>query len=301
MKKHTAFTLIELVFVIIIMGILGKFGVEFLAKSYKSFIFSKVNNELQSSSSYAVELIASRLQYRIKDSVIARTTKASTVPVGIGSVNNSTTYEVLEWVGYDNEGFRGHTYNAGVYLPTWSGILDLDRGNANNLVSPVTNTTDINTTISNLSGGTSSVADIALYFIGSGSDITTGYGWDGTTALINLQQGSMHPVRSTGIVTDFVSSTGTNFAGVDVYEYYQLAWTAYAIINENGTLMLYWNYQPWLGESYNDAGINVKSAIIMEDVDTFRFKTVGSVMKIQVCVNSNLVEDYSLCKEKTIY
>jgi len=39
----------------------------------------------------------------------------------------------------------------------------------------------------------------------------------------------------------------------------------------------------------------------MENVDTFRFKAIGSIVKIQVCIKTDLVEDYSLCKEKTIY
>jgi len=42
MKTRAAFTMIELIFVIVVMGIIGKFGVEFLAQAYKSFIFSSV-------------------------------------------------------------------------------------------------------------------------------------------------------------------------------------------------------------------------------------------------------------------
>ncbi len=44
----------------------------------------------------------------------------------------------------------------------------------------------------------------------------------------------------------------------------------------------------------------------MENVSTFRFKSVGSVIKIQVCVKSDIIDGnaaggYSLCKEKTIF
>ena len=66
MLKRNAFTMIELIFVIVIMGIIGKFGVEFLAQAYKSFIFSKINHELHSTSEQAVEIIAKRLENRIR-------------------------------------------------------------------------------------------------------------------------------------------------------------------------------------------------------------------------------------------
>jgi len=122
MRSHKAFTMIELIFVIVIMGIIGKFGVEFLAQTYKNFIFSSVNNSLQSKSAMAVEFIATRLQYRIKDSLIARV-NTGTNAVGIGSATGST-YTVLEWVAMDIDGYRGST------TPNWSGIADLDAGEA---------------------------------------------------------------------------------------------------------------------------------------------------------------------------
>ena len=305
MKKRSAFSMIELVFVIVIIGIIGKFGVEFLAQAYKSFIYSSVNNTLQSNSTSAVELIASRLENRIKDSVIARSVKTSTTPIPIASVTNGGSYTVLEWVGADDDGFRGRSVGSTPYLPSWSGIIDIQEGDKDKLVSPMTNTSDIDTLIKNLSNNTSTISDAALFFVGANSDIVKGYGWDGTIATVNSQQGSMHPITSiVGQPTQFQSSTGTDFSGVDIYEYYKLAWSAYAIVyeagtNAKGTLRLYYNYQPWLGENFNTAA-DVKSAIIMENVSTFRFLSVGSIIKIQVCVKSDLVEDYSLCKEKTV-
>ena len=290
--------MIELIFVIVIMGILGKFGVEFLAQAYKSFIFTKINNELQQNSATAVEFIASRLQYRIKDSTIART-GAGALPVALGSASGDT-YTVLEWVASDMEGFRGDS------VPLWSGILDLDASTKTLLDSPQTNTGLIDTLVQTLSySGSSTIADVALYFIGSNSDIVTGYGWNADLTEVNAQRGTMHPVTSVvGQPTQFTSSTGTDFTGIDLYEYYKLAWTANAIVytpgtNNKGTLTFWYDYQPWQGESYT-AG---KDAVIMENVSTFRFISIDSIVKIQVCVKSDLIteETYSLCKEKTIF
>ncbi|MBN2782153.1 MAG: prepilin-type N-terminal cleavage/methylation domain-containing protein, partial [Campylobacterales bacterium] len=70
--QRLAFTMIELIFVIVVMGIVGKFGVEFLAQAYNNYVYASINNSLQAKSEMAVESIASRLQNRIKNSIIAR-------------------------------------------------------------------------------------------------------------------------------------------------------------------------------------------------------------------------------------
>ena len=294
MKNRLAFTMIELIFVIVVMGIIGKFGTEFLAQAYNNFIYSSINNSLQAKSEMAVQSIASRLQYRIKDSVIARQSDANfTALSGV----SSDGYHILEWVGYDIDGFRGTTQ------PYWNGVIDLKHKDINStyLVSPATNTTAINELIQTLSYGDSDINDSALYFIGSNSNIQTGYGWDANLSDIDTQKGVMHPIRSDANSSVFIptdsNGTDNNFNGIDVYEYYQLAWTAYAVEIKDGNLTLYYDYQPWKGEQYNDG----KSALIMQNVSTFEFMSAGSVMKIQVCVKTDLVEDYSLCKEKTIF
>jgi len=292
-----AFTMIELIFVIVIMGILAKFGVEFLAQAYNNFIFSNVNHTLQAQSAATVESIASRLQYRIKDSIIARQPGVDFQALSGSTLDDNAT--VLEWVASDIDGYRGNR------LPMWSGIIDLADSNAARLSSPETNTNALNTLIGILSHGSGTgINNAALYFIGSDSNVRTGYGWNGA---ITNQSSVMHPIRRSIVAGEenlFIPVRGDNgvdnsFAGVDVFEYYQLAWTAYAVEHNttSGNLTLYFDYQPWQGESYTDG----KSFLLMQNVDTFRFKAVGSVVKIQVCVNTDLVEDYSLCKEKTIF
>ncbi|HUH42720.1 MAG TPA: type II secretion system protein [Sulfurimonas sp.] len=305
--RRAAFTLLELIFVIVIMGFLANFGVDLLSKAYKSFIFTKVNNSLQANSAMAVETIAARLQYRIKDSVIARQTNGNFQAL---AGNTVLTAPILEWVGYDIDALRGDSAAAPI-LPLWSGIIDMDLSNTNTLVSPSTNTAELQTLISALSNAGSGIDNAALYFIGSDSDIQTGYGWNG--AAVATQNEAMHPIRRSVVAGEenrFIPINGAtgadnNFNGADIYEYYQLAWTAYAVGisdydagTKTGTLMLYYDYQPWRGETYLANGTAVK---LMDNVSTFRFMAAGSILKIEVCVNSDLMEDYSLCKEKTVF
>lgn len=318
MRKKAAFTMLELLFAIVVIGILSKFGVEFLAQAYRGFIYSNVNHALQAQSASTVEIIASRLQYRIKESVIARRDNALNSFYSVNDLNTTflDRYTVLEWIGEDIEGFRG------TQLPFWSGVFDLENpiiamNVGNILVSLETNTTNINNTILILSDNSSNFGDAALYFTGATHDITT-FGWQGIyadTAVafnnpITDQLQSVHPINST--VADssyFIPSVGT-MQSVDIYEYYKLFWTAYAISFEDynnttqaGKLFLYYNYQPWLGESYSDPNVGIKKTLLAENVSTFRFFAIDSLLKIQVCIKSNLLkgEEHSICKDKTIF
>ncbi|SFV74460.1 FIG00469922: hypothetical protein [hydrothermal vent metagenome] len=292
MLQRSAFSMIELIFVIVIMGILGKFGVEFFAQSYSSFIFSKVNNTLQAQSQQAVEFVANRLQYRIKDSIIGRNPSDDSY-VALSQANENDT--IIEWIQTDIEGFRGIT------KPYWSGIIDLDNADANAscLISPETNTSAEDDLIDKLSYGDKGFNDAAIYFVGGDNDID-GYGWDGNA--ITTQDKMMHPIKLGDEIYQLIprkgGTTDTNsFSGVDVYEYYKLAWSANAVAIQDNNLTFYYDYQPWDGEKYTDG----KSVVIMENVSTFRAIALGSVVKIQVCVKSKLVEEYAICKEKTIF
>ncbi len=273
------FTLIEFIFVIVIFGILSKFGAEMLYKIYENYVYSNTFNRLENQSEAAVKQIANRLQYRIKDSTIARNTLTAGVePIG----SNDGDEAVLEWIGVDIDGWKGTTTTA----PDWSGFIDLQASNAAALVSPGTTTVP----------GTP-----AIFFIGSNVDLSgTAFGWDRAGVMPN-QANDMHPVTFTA-GTGLVSATAGDFTGEDVYEYYQLAQTAYAVSLEGTDLFLYYNYQPWNGNHAYTAG--AQQSLIMQNVTNFKFTSMGDIMIIQVCVGDNNVTgvgEYSICKEKVVF
>ena len=316
-KFRKAFTMLELIFVIVIMGIIGKFGVEFVAQAYSGFINSKINNELQSNSATAVEFVASRLQNRIKASTIAR--EDNNTFTSLKNYTN-TSANILEWVGSDVDGFRGDSN------PYWSGIIDLNNTltSSSNISSPETNTTAIENLIDILSYGTSGMNDAAIYFVNPDS-LDVNWGWDANSSKFDTQigidasnQNAIHPIDANGISAFKpvnASSNDNNFTQVIAYEFYQLAWSAYAVgitdwnsTTNSGTLKLWYDYQPWKGDTYllqSDGVTATKSEIIMENVSSFRFIARESLIKIQVCVKSLLLidqgEEYSICKEKTIF
>jgi len=111
--RRSAFTMLELVFVIVVMGILAKFGVELFKQTYEGYSRSLYINELQTKSANAVQTIANRLTYRIKDSI------------NTGSVGANT----ITWMGLDIDGWQSNA---------WSGIVDLNPSTATVLSSPGT-------------------------------------------------------------------------------------------------------------------------------------------------------------------
>ena len=298
--------MLELVFVIVVIGIIGKFGLEFIAQAYKHFIFSNINHTLQANSTLAIEQISSRLRYRIKKSVIVRDSTNNNIATNfkslkdMGITNKNET--ILEWVAYNIEGFRGNSPNTQkINLPNWSGIIDINISNKIQLFTPNTDITATNKMIYILSNGDSSIQDSAIYFDNANTNNINTYGWDGI-AISEQSTASMHPITAnTAINNVFTSSNGDDFEATDIYEYYKLAWTAYALVHtKNGKLLLYYDYQPWNGENYLKNG---KKALMMENVSSLTYTAINSMIKVKICVKSNLIveEDYALCKEKTIY
>lgn len=270
------FTLIELIFVIVIMGILAKFGTELLYKTYENYVYSNTFNRLENQSEMAIKQIANRLQYRIKDSTVARNAPGATAePIG----SNSGDELVLEWIGMDIDGWRG------TGAPEWSGFVDLSASTAVQLSSP----------------GSGAAGSGALFFIGSDVDLTSDFGWGGA---IGDQSASMHPVSIAGGIISPVGGDFSQAAG-GVYEFYEFSHSAYAVsLEANNELYFYYDYEPWSGGSMATAAAAGNKQLIMENVSTFNFTNVGDILVIQVCTSDEDITgegEYSICKEKLVF
>lgn len=303
MYFRRAFSMLELVFVIVIIGILGKFGVELLANSYQQYIQSEIASRQAAESAYAVEFIAKRLEYRIKESVIVRKSADFNDFDSLEGHGNDT-HEVLEWVGYDIEGLRGLQTT-----PLWSGIFNKETTftTPNEVFSPATDTSQINTLISILSYGSSGINDAALFMMGDENDYLTGYGWNGNPVQ-DINQ-SMKAIQSDANVSKFLSNVTLPSGAISGFntsnlinldnQTYKLAWSAYAVVFDTTTnqLLFYYDYQPWNGDRYTDGRVS----IIMNNVSTFLKGQEAKIMRIVVCTeNQRFGDAYSVCKEKTI-
>lgn len=300
MKK--AFTMLELVMVMVIMGIVASIGAEIIASMYSNYLRSRTINRLEVQTEITLEQIAKRLQYRIKDSVIARDVAGANL-LSLADPNVGSTFNVLEWIGASNESFLGTP------RPGWSGFIDLDNNDTNRtagtLKTSESNLTDASNTISALTNGDIDLTngrEAALVFKGISYNIAD-FGW-GTA---NNSDGVALVKVRVGAASDILTlSNDANPTPTEITEQYMLAHTAYAIVssNTNSTdfnLTLHYNYQPWDSEEYTDGN----TSVLAEHASLFRFKQDESILRLKLCLhdaNQTGVGDIIVvCKEKVIY
>ena len=313
MVKRKGFTLLELVMVIVVFGIVASIGAEIIASLYKNYLRTRSIDRLQTQTEITLEQIAKRLQYRIKDSTIGRTSAGVFQPLSSRGITDS--HRILEWIGYSNESLRG----TGPLLG-WSGFIDFDSPDTNStagtLSTPGSNLNDAATIISALTDGKIDFTvgkEPALLFKQpfNATDIWNNPADNNQTLKVRINADAIFSLPDTATLD------ATTRGNLPIYEHYHLAHTAYAIVPDGNftkvpadfDLYLHYNYQPWhhnpplRDESY---GANTtQKALLAQHVSLFRFRQDGDVVRLKLCLHDNNqtgVGNYVVtCKEKVIY
>ena len=289
-KKRSAFSMIELILVMVVLGIISSISATLIAKVYESYILQRAIHRASLSTELATTQIANRLTYAIGGTVIAR--KGGTI-VPLQNIP-SNDYNILEWIGYDNDSFSSQN------TPGWSSYCNVEESTATNIVTPGSNLLTAKSIITNLGGN---INDGAIIFSGGEYSNTKLYhpncmGYTGDRTCIS---------RITS-----VTATNINIENDSriITDRYKLAWSAYAVVPENlnadrGTydLFLYSNYQPWEGEGY----LNGDRNILATNVTQFKFYGQGSVIRFKICIreeiglkNADAKDNLGICKEKVV-
>ncbi len=289
-QKRAGFSMLELVFVIVILGIVSSLASEIIARVYQSYIIQRASNRSSIKTEIAAMQIANRLSYSIPDTVIGRVSDINGTYRSIESLNNAG-YRVLEWVGSDVDGFQGSL--------GWSGFIDINSPftTKNRFLTLGSNLQNTNAYIQTLSTNLNltGLNGTALFFPGTYSVNTIGYNGD-----------------SSGVsrVTGRGSPTIFTLANIDpaprvIKEHYKLAWSAYAIvpvIQSNGlwTLWLHYDLQPWNGVDYiNNGG---QQSILLTNVSVFQFSGNENSIRFKLCQQEwiNDTDRVTTCKEKAV-
>jgi len=266
--------MIELMFVIIILGIVASIGAEVIATVYKGYIVQRAQHRASLKTELAALQIANRLTssisgtlYRIKDDGAYESIEA-------GFAGDGSDYVGLQWVGSDTDSFSTAS------TPGWSGFCDTNRSVSPTIYTPGS---DLNLTvnvITSLAGGTFPTFSPTVFF----PNDNTGY-----------------PLGS------YDTSIGTltfSTAPSEIYEHYKLAWTSYTLVieaNDEGgdDLMLYYNFNPTPMTAYAGAS----KSLVLHNVSTFRFKGAGRTLRFKLCKQERISEDVNVtsCKEKAVF
>ena len=309
-----AFTLLELVVVIVVLGIIAMMSFNAIMNIYSNYFQTRTVNELETQTEIALEQISKRLEHRIKPSVIARKTDGAFLALNDSGVNLNAEYEILEFIPYAYEIFNDvpSDNKAGRY----SGYADLANSSpATGLISPGSNfTTGVVETIKDLTcredtnatcvdfknkdGGVAAIFSDVYY------DVQNSFGYKGISNLDIAKVGVKG--GQSGLNGDTLEISG--FANKQISEQYHLAYTANAIVPEqsadpkdaaNGVfdLNLYYDYRPWMGEKYKPNG---EKATLAKNVTRFVFTEKNGVIVLKLCMRAKNSE-ITICKSKAVY
>ena len=310
-----AFTLLELIIVIVILGIIAMMSFNAIMNIYSNYFQTRTVNELETQTEIALEQISKRLEHRIKPSVIARKTDGAFLALNDSGVNLDAKYEILEFIPYAYEIFNdvpSGSNKAGRY----SGYADLAKSSpATGLISPGSNfSTEVVETIKDLTcredtnatcvdftkkdGGVVAIFSDVYY------NVQDSFGYKDNSNLDIAKVGVKG--GQSGLNGNTLEISG--FDGKQISEQYHLAYTANAIVPEqsadpkdtaNGVfdLNLYYDYRPWMGEKYKPNG---EKATLAKNVTRFVFTEKNGVIVLKLCMRAKNSE-ITICKSKAVY
>jgi len=289
------FTIIELVFAIVIMGIIGSFSMNAIIDAYKTHLLSSRALTLVTQNQVALKIITNHLSNAIYGSV--RAYGSNGAPIDLNRLNKDTQYSVLEWLDKEQDGFN--SFGA----PAWSGFCDLNASTFNTLATPGSKLSDKRLLLNHYLGSNRA----AIRFIGTDNFYKSGN--VNSSSCLYSANGCMFGVNT--IDNEHLQfASGDRTAGMMIYsEFYQLSTTAFAIVSTNQhtvgvnkksawDLELHYGYQPWAGESYSGAS----KSLLAKDVSYFAFRQEFNSIKLRLCsLKINLDgEAFEQCAEEVV-
>jgi len=302
--KKTAFTMIEMIFVIVILGIVA--GMTFIQVSsvYEDMMQKQNSGELESEAKVVLDQITARLSNSIKDSLVAMasTDGSGCEPVSSDTLDVSKKY-ILAWVGKSDEANLGlWDETLGDYRPGWSGFVDIDGSDTAGhtyISTKGSKLSDAEKIIDQLIGqqnpyslSQTTNSPVAIYFAGSGSNTNA------CNDFFNQTADKMYKVKKAD--NDDTKLEFKENKPTEISEQYALSHSAYAIARDGTNLYLY-SFRPWLGQNPNANATNRK--LLGQNVSGFGFKWSGGLFRINVCVSKKTPSGYDIevCKEKAIF
>jgi len=313
-KLQRAFTLLELIFVIVILGIVASVGSSIIAQVFGGYITQRAVHDASLKTELAINQLSNRLSYRINDSLLARDPDSTGNVPGTDffsarnvPLDKRSTYSALEWIGYDSDSFEAFQQ------PRWSGFTSLDSPYTNyyRIISAGSNHMFMKNMATHYTGTTNGTGG-ALRFMNSQYDDNASHVYSSNCMYAGSLRGCMFRVNvGSNKVLGFTSAYGN---GGDrtinrmIYsEFYQYSISAFAVVPENRSsingvdvfdLNFYYAYQPWKNENYR----NAKHATLIKNVSVFRFRKEENSIRLKICVIEQIskTDQISICKEKAV-
>jgi len=306
--KRSAFTMIELLFVIVILGIVGGFALEAVRQYYEGIYRTQQYTQRAAEADQILEQISKYFENGISSSIVNldRAAVGENVCYGPPVSGDNNDYTVA-FIGVDEDSIRAIGGR-----PGWSEETVL--GANNTLTALDANYTAADAVIQALSlNNGSDLAHSAIYDAGSVDlDACNRFGLNGGV----IGSGGYH--RITGFTATTVNLNSENNA-TDGHRKYLLR-TGYAFRVNNGDFTMYSNFRPWLNERYNTAA-NRKENLLGQNVAHFyadynatdfqndsNVSDRGLVWRLKVCIrgldgslNDTDESASQICRERRVH
>lgn len=305
MKK--AFTLIELIFVIVLLSIISMFGADLYVKIYNSYTNNRATSDLEGETERTLNIITSLLRDRVKQTVIGRATDNGEHPDGVFVYLDQVQeeHDVLEWIGKSTETqYIGSTKG----LLGWSGFdikMAVPSGDFV-IQSPGSSLKDANNILTSLNAGTKS---FGIIFNDDRRPDANSFGYDHKT----YNHTNIGTVSITG--NDTMQISGLTSRNKNRYFLVHTAYAIVPVLDNNAAdvsvggiksntynLLLYYDFQPWEKEKYE----NGKSVVLAKNVTMFRFAYDNNSVAVKLCMRDNNRNfdaeklDFIVCKSQVV-
>jgi prepilin-type N-terminal cleavage/methylation domain-containing protein len=320
--NHKAFTMIELLFVIVVLGIVGGFALEAIRQYYEGIYRTQEYSKRVAEADHILEQLSKYFENAISVSIVNIDQNAidegtCKIP-DAGDENNDYT---VAFAAVDEDSLRGQ-WNGTRYQPGWSEDVRL---NENNITASDANYTMAGNIIHVLDPNSAAdMTDSAIYDADS-LNVPACSRFDWNASGIAVKEG-FHTIDAITGVDSTLALNVNNFATDGKRKY--LIRTAYAfrVINNpgqsnDGDFKMYSNFRPWkINERYNNATFR-KESILGKNVAHFyadynatdfqndsNVTDRGLVWRLKVCMrglDTNLsmsnAEGQAICRERRVH
>ena len=308
MEVKKAFTMVEIIVVIVIMGILSLGTLVAVKHLYLRAAKTDAINTFSSNSQIVLNQISMLLYNRVATSVIGYNPSSRDFQ-SIYNLDLDGNFTVLEWIGTASEALKKRDY---------SGFIDLDASDKNSktLVSFDVNVNDLNTTEYDKFGPN---ADFALVFAGAfdtgviDGDFNNSFGWHGNDHNLTYDISGINDNNIT-----------LSLRPQEIYEKYYIVDSAYAIargqdinistcrvktdIDTNNTLYLFYNYRPWRGETFcadpNGNGQEGNVTVLSKNVTAFKTGMLNDSIYFELTMSKKIrgsENNITISKQKVVF
>lgn len=307
-KIRHAFTMIELLFVIIILGIVGGLAIESLRQYYDGIYRAGEYSKRVAQADHILEQAAHYFENAIADSIVRLDKNGAAFGSQCEGVpdNADTDDYTIAFVSIDQEGLQGF-WDGTRWRPGWTGQV---YNTGTMLFGADSNFTALNQ-MGALADANNPIAIFRADGLSEGVDTCHRFGWSPAANTDDVYR----------TVAPATAITDTNITINDILSFdgqsrraYVLR-TAYAFRAKDGNFTMYSNFQPWNNEHYNHGQSSLLSdanvthfTILYNNTNTNSYSNIGNIYTLKICIaglDENLSTTNSsanqICRERMVH